>query len=314
MRNAILPLLFLTLAGCAKAPVATTTDLVAQDSLCTSPDGWHAVVQRDPKFVVFGESHGTREAPAFFGSLACSLATDGEVILIAIEFSPYHNDALQDAWNADEEDFDNLLLQAGWRGRRDGVGSEAMFEMVRDLHRLKKAGYAIDITAFSGAGSEDQREKFAHLPGQGPHEAAQAENVANAAEKRSYDRVLVLVGNLHAEKQPIDLGRGAFDPMAKRLGAYGSVLSLNVKYDAGTSWSCQLRADFDPKIDGSPTDADIECGPHPAGATGSFNRNAFIEVVDQTPDSAETGFDGFFWLGPITASPPKAPTEDEITR
>lgn len=310
MRNAFLHLLFLALAGYAKATVASTTDLVTHDSLCTSPDGWDAVVERDPKFVVFGELHGTREAPAFFGSLACSLATDGEVILIAIEFSPYYDDALQEAWKADEEDFENLLLQAGWRGRRDGVGSDAMFKMVRDLHRLSRAGYAIDVTAFNGAGSEDQREKFAYLPGQGPHEAAQAENVATAAEKRSYDRVLVLVGNLHAEKQSIDLGRGAFDPMAKRLGAYGSIVSLNVRYDAGTNWSCQLRGDFDPKTDGSPTDDDIECGPHPAGATGSFDRNAFIEVGDQTADTAEASFDGFFWLGPITASPPKAPMDD----
>lgn len=314
MRKSIRPLLFLATTGCAKVPVPSTTDLVAHDKLCTSPDGWDAVMERDPKFVVFGELHGTREAPAFFGSLACSLAIDGEALLIAIEFSPHYDEALHKAWNADEEDFENLLLQAGWRGRRDGVGSEAMFEMVRSLYLLKRAGYAIHITAFNGAGSEAQRSKFAHLAAQGPHEAAQAENIATAAAKRSYDRVLVLVGNLHAEKQPIDLGGGAFDPMAKRLQAYGSVLSLNVKHDAGTSWSCQLRADFDLKTDGNPTDDDIECANHPTGATGSFDRNAFIDVRDQTTGSAETSFDGFFWLGPITASPPKAPTEAETTR
>jgi len=310
----LLPLLLLAFAGCATTPGASTTDLVMQDSLCASPDGWDAVVEHDPEFVVFGELHGTREAPAFFGSLACSLAKKGKVILIAIEFSPLYDDELQEAWNADEEDFENLLLQAGWRGRSDGVGSEAMFEMVRDLHRLRSSGYAIDIVAFNGAGSADQRARLAHLPSQGPHEAAQAENIATAAEERAYDRVLVLVGNLHAHKQPIDFGRGAFDPMAKKLGTYGPVLSLNAKYGVGTSWSCHLRADFDPKTDGSATDDDIECGPHPAGATGSFNRKGFIELYDQTTGPVDANFDGFFWLGPITASPPKAPTEDGVTR
>lgn len=310
MRNLTLSLFLLAVAGCAKAPVVSTANLIEQNTQCASPDGWDAVAEHDPDFVVFGELHGTREAPAFFGSLACSLALEGQTLLIAIEFSPYHNDALQKAWNAEEEDFENLLLEAGWRGRLDGVGSNAMFKMVRDLYRLRRAGYVIDITAFNGAGSADQRARFVQLPGQGPHEAAQAENIANAAQKRSYDRVLVLVGNLHAEKQPIDFGTGAFDPMARRLARYGSVVSLNVKYGSGNSWSCQLRPDFDHKNDGDPTDDDIECASHPATATGSFDRNPFISLNDPIASHTAPSFDGFFWLGPITASAPKAPTED----
>lgn len=314
MRHSILPLLFLALTGCAKVPIDGATKRAAPESFCQTPDGWDAIAKRDPQFVVFGETHGTREAPAFFGSLACSLALDGEALLIAIEFSPYYEDALQDAWNADEADFEELLLKAGWRGRPDGVASEAMFEMVRNLHRLKRAGHAIDITAFNGAGSEDQRARFAHLPGQGPHEAAQAENIAAAARKKAFDRVLVLVGNLHAEKQPVDIGSGAFDPMARRLADHGRVLSLDMRHGPGTSWSCQLRPDFDRTIDGRPTDEDIECASHPAGASGSFDRDPFIGLRDQAGSPAAPRFDGFFWLGPITASPPKAPIKDNSAR
>lgn len=259
-------------------------------NMCASPDGWYSVAARDPEFVVFGEEHDTNETPALFASLACSLAKKGERLLIAIEFSPNHDVALQNAWNADQEQFETLLLDAGWRGRHDGVGSEAMFTMVRDLHRLRLGGYTIDITAFNGAGNEDQRIRFAELPGQGPHEAAQAENIANAAQARSYDRVLVLVGNLHAMKKPYSLGSGRFDPMARRLEAYGSVLSFRMKHGGGTTWSCQR-----------------DCTANAAKANGSFDREPFIAFNDRETDWLDSRYDGFYWIGPISASPPKAP-------
>jgi len=261
------------------------------------PEGWDAIAARDPEFVVLGEFHGTREAPAFFGSLACSLARKGERLLIAIEFSPLHNAALQNAWSADEAQFEDVLLAAGWRGRPDGVGSEAVFGMMRDLHRLRLEGYSINIVAFNGARDADQRARFAGLLGQGPHEAAQAENIAMAARGGRYDRVLVLVGNLHAMKQSYNIGSGAFDPMARRLEAYGSVVSLRMKHGGGTAWNCQR-----------------DCGVHTAKANGSLEREPFIALHDRkgkwrevANDWLDAYFDGFYWLGPVSASPPKAP-------
>lgn len=303
-------LLGVALTACAKESGLRASSVTLPNDECALPEGWQSISARDPDYVVFGETHGTREAPAFFYSIACSLARDGERLLVAIEFSPFYDQALQDAWNADAGQFESRLLQAGWRGRIDGVASEAMFEMVRGLHRLRQAGYSIDITAFNGAGDEEQRSRLANLPGQGPHEAAQAENIAAAAKARCYDRVLVLVGNLHAEKQTIELGNGAFDPMAKRLEAYGSVLSLDMRYGAGTSWSCRLRSDFDRAGASPPADSDIDCSVHQEKANGSFGPRPFVALTDDPDDPRNENFDGFFWVGPIMASPPKAPTKE----
>lgn len=294
MRVIISILICVAIAGCMKMQPVRASETVEQKNNCVFPKGWDAVATRDPEFVVFGEQHGTREAPAFFGALACSLARNGERLLIAIEFSLYYNNALQIAWSADEEQFEDLLLDAGWRGRPDGVGSQAMFAMVRDLHRLRLEGYAIDITAFNGVRSEGQRARFADLPSQGPHEAAQAENIASAAEAGSYDRVLVLVGNLHAIKQPHNFGSGHFDPMARRLETYGSVLSFQMKHGGGTNWSCQR-----------------DCGVNTAAADGSFQREPFIALNNGETDWLDSKFDGFYWIGPISASPPKAPNYQE---
>lgn len=257
---------------------------------CVLPHGWETVAARDPDFVVFGELHGTNEGPAFFGSVACGLARNGERLLIAIEFSSYHNAALQNAWNADEEQFEALLLNAGWRGRPDGVASQAMFQMAQRLHRLRLKGLEVDIVAFNGAKDDAQRARFADLPSQGPHEAAQAENIAQAASAVDYDRVLILVGNIHAMNQPYNFGGGSFDPMAMRLAEYGSVLSLNMKHGGGEHWSCQR-----------------DCGVHSARANASIDGQPFLSLDAKSDDWSDERFDGFYWIGPISASPPKAP-------
>ena len=309
MRIAVPTLILVATAACTSMPANQLSDLARNEADCAAPTGWHAISERDPDFVVLGELHGTREAPEFFGSLACNLASNGQRLLIGIEFSPFYEEALQEAWNANEADFESLLLEAGWKGRPDGVASEAMFEMVRKLHRLKRAGHAIDITAFNGIGSETQRKKFDSLPGQGPHEAAQAENLAMAAAAGRYDRVLVLVGNFHATRRSMDFGTGLFEPMAKRLERYGSVVTLTARNAPGTSWNCQPREGYDAQKDGPPTNDDIRCDARATGGFDSLGSDRFISLYENNMDPEGTGLDGFFWIGEITASPPQAPLE-----
>lgn len=197
-------------------PPSDNGDIAAdEDAECTIPEGWQDVAEREPRHVVFGELHGTRQAPAFLGSLACALARKGERILVAIELSFKDDPALQAAWNSSQDSFDEAVLLGGWAERADGVGSEAMFDLVGGLYRMKERGFEIGITAFSGPRDANQRHRFSHLPGQGPHEAAQAENIHRAARSGDYDRVLILVGDLHALKVRVDGFGPAFDPMAR---------------------------------------------------------------------------------------------------
>lgn len=138
-----------------------------------------------------------------------------------------------------------------------------MFEMLSGLYRLRSEGYAIGIVAFNGVREEVQRARFADLPSQGAHEAAQAENIGSAARAGSYDKVLTLLGNLQALMGPPNFGSGRFDPMAKRLEAYRSVLSFSMKYTVGTNWSCRRN-----------------CAANLAEANASFGREPFIALLD----------------------------------
>lgn len=277
---------------------------------CTLPQGWTEVEERDPRFVVFGELHGTNEAPQLIEDIVCALAERGESVLLAIEINSNENDALQDAWRGTHDQFTDALEDAGWRGRSDGVASLAMAELVTRAHALKSSGFNVAVTAFNGAKDDEQSAQFADLPGQGPHEAAQAANIAAATEQGRFDRVIVLVGSLHARLSPVTMGDTTFEPMAQKLNAYGSVIGLTMINAPGTSWNCQL----DPAVEfvpGEPLPPDaVKCGEYRAGGLPDLERAPFISFDAYPGRERDERFDGFFWVGPISASAPAFPAEE----
>ena len=274
---------------------------------CDPPAGWDLVAKRSTRFVIFGEVHGTAEAPAFVGDVACALAFQGERLLIAIEQNPADDAALQAAWALPDDRFAAALAQVGWAGRQDGVASRAMFALLLRLHRLREGGRAIDVVRFNGARDAAQAARFAALPGQGPHEAAQAQNIRSADAGR-YDHVLVLVGNLHAGKQPVERGGVTFEPMAMRLAPGGASTSLVMRHGGGTMWNCLLRPGF-ALVPGKPLPAGaLDCGAHPAVAVAAVPGPAPSIGLGEAPGAMpDPAYDGWFWLGRITASPPQRP-------
>lgn len=286
----------------------------AQDTLepaaCTAPEGWDEVTERNPEFVIFGELHGTTEAPALIARILCAEAMSGHRVLLAVEHSAYYNSGWQEAWKLPTEAFRAALPNLGWRGQEDGVASEAMLSLVLGAHALQNKGAVIDIVAFNGARDSAQKARFADLPSQGPHEAAQAENVAEAAASKDYDRVIVIVGGLHAATAPLSIGGPPFEPMAMRLRDYGTVLSLAMQHAGGKSWNCQLAPGRQPAPGQPVTDEMVACAAFPSGAEGASDRPPHITVGEFADPNLERRFDGTFWLGPISASPPAFPQEN----
>ena len=276
---------------------------------CDPLSGWDTVAEAaDGRFLVIGETHGTVEAPAAVAEYVCA-ASETRSILVAIEFTSTSNDDFQRAWDLSHTEFADALRSEvpDWQGREDGVASQAMFEMLVRLHALKTAGREIAIVAFNGAKDDTQRAKFAHLPGQEPHEAAQAENIRAGWEASAYHQAIVLVGAFHAEKASRPAGGGpAIRPMAMQVGAPEDVISLRMVHEGGENWGCQLdvAADFDPT---KPVTEDmVSCAAHPAGGWPSVPPSGFY--LEHSPD--KEAFDGVLALGPISASPPAVPKKD----
>lgn len=273
-------------------------------SICPLPAGWDAVAARKPRFIIFGEIHGTQQAPAFVGDVACALASRGERILVAVEHSSTENAAFQKAWRLPEVRFASQLKQAGWASRDDGVGSKAMLALLVRLHRLARRGRLIDIVAFNGPKNEAQARRFSHLSGQGPHEAAQAENIRVAALAHPYNYIVVLVGNVHARKRIVRYGDEAFEPMAMQVGPSASTVTLSMEAAGGTAWSCQLKPNIQHEP-GKPLSADaIVCGSFPYAGSVDLGRKPFISLTGLLGADRPPDYDGFFWLGKVSASTP----------
>ena len=269
---------------------------------CDPMPGWEEVARAsEGRYLVLGETHGTVEAPAMLAEYVCALADNGPV-LVGIEFTSTTNAAFQRAWAAPHGAFRQTLFAqvSEWGERSDGVASTAMLAMLERLHALKEAGAQIDIVAFNGANGDAQRAAFAGLPGQEPHEAAQAANIREAAQGRPYSHVVVLVGSFHAGKQAVTLGGVETRPMAMLLAERERVLSLAMHTGGGATWNCQLAvdADFDPTV--PVTDDMVECASHAIAPNRTERERGFH--LDS--EMSQHGYDGVFALGPVTASPP----------
>lgn len=274
---------------------------------CSLPAGWDTVVGTQAHYVVFGELHGSAETPAAVGQIACALADRDKPVLVAVELAD--NAGLQRAWSEPQPRFAAAALQAmpEWKTRNDGVTSQAMLDMLTALHALKDAGRKVDVIAFNDT-AKARSTRFKDLPGQGPHEAGQAENIRAADAARAYDRVLVLVGNYHARKRLIAPGGVSYEPMAMRLAEPARIVSVYVANSGGQTWTCIMKGGIRPK--GPMTDAMVDCGPHPVGTVQDWTGPQRIVATNgvEGPGNPAGAYDATLLIGPVTASPPaKAP-------
>lgn len=273
---------------------------------CKSMKGWDAIAARNPRYVIFGEGHGTQEAPNLFGSAVCDLAERGKSILVAVELYSTSDATLQAAWNGPDKDFRSAVLKDGWAGRDDGVASVALLDMLCRLHKLRSDGRHISVVAFSGSKDDAQRRRFSNLSGQDIDEAASAENISTAAKNGRYDYVMVLVGNVHARKLAV-LHRGeSFSPMAVHLKRSGRIVTLNMVTSGGFAWNCTMKPNGGAPAQGALTSDMMECGSQPISKEASFQGLPVMGLGALPGMEPDPNYDGFFWVGTVSPSPPAA--------
>ena len=269
--------------------------------------GWDAISVGRPDYIVFGEVHGTQEAPLLFGRVAGELAQQGKNILIAVELSSAENARYQAAWNGPHDRFAASLPDIDWVGGQDGRTSVAMLSMLTHLHALKAGGARLALVPFNGFRDEEQQKRLETPGSQAGHDAAQAENIAAARAAGQYDHVLVLVGNLHARTVEVE-GRGpTFQPMAMRLRETGRLVALTMAYASGTTWDCSLRDGVRLLPGQKVTDAMLDCGSHPSPGLAGFPNTPHFALGPMPGAPHGDAYDGHFWLGEISASPPAKP-------
>ena len=197
----LLPFLMLTGASYASAdePVSLCRDVEGAEALLSKPE---------KRYIIFGERHGTTEAPSLFADLAC-LASAKRPLIVGLEMEADQQPAL-DAFLASDG---SAAAKHAWRRAkhwqlRDGRGSNAMWMMIERLRQLKAEGRDLTAIAFMHqAPTVESRE-------QGMADAWHA-----ALDARKDARLLILVGSVHAESEPIgqSVPAASFVPQRARL-------------------------------------------------------------------------------------------------
>ena len=246
---------------------------------CTPIPAWEEVIaEKDPQYIVIGELHGTEEMPAIFADAVCLTAQEGPVA-VALEV-PDRDQPIIDAFLVSDggEAARSELLQSLWfqNSFKDGRSSEAMFTLIERLRQMYQAGSITGVTAFRYVPENEALSS-------GEYEQRVAGLIMAAASQS--ERVLVLVGNVHAQTSEVIFGDRTYLPMAGNLPREDT-LSLLLVDNGGDSWNCT----------GNPTICGVSSyngpdEPHTRGVSIS--------------DNPDLPYDAMLYLGvPTTASLP----------
>ncbi|MGA0544467.1 hypothetical protein ACO2Q1_04275 [Brevundimonas sp. VNH65] len=234
---------------------------------------------RPERVIVVGEIHGTAEAPAAIGEMAC-VAVQNEPVIVALELE----DTLQPTLDAFLAAPDAMSARAVLTGSsllnrkyQDGRSSQAMLNLIERLRRLKTEGFDVSIHAF-----QPQSLPRGETLDQSWYELNMAFALAQARHQRPDARVMALMGNFHARKTPFHVFPAGGVPAAGHLPA-GETFSLTIAQQGGSAWTC----------------GDTECGAGPV--LERYDPEARGVIFKPSEDGA---YDGVLALGVWSASPP----------
>jgi hypothetical protein len=255
-------------AICAAGPVAAET--------CAATEAVPAAVL-DAPFLVLGDVHGTREVPEFVAAYLCTASGKGRKLTLALEF-PSSEQRTIDTFMASDgrpEDVTRFTSAAIWHTpMQDGRTSAAMLRMYQSIRALRAGGADIKLVAIDDDVPQSQRDGI------------MADNLRTELRQSAGRQVVTLIGALHAIRNKGKRNAPDYESMVYKLADQGP-LSLTVGTAGGTAWVCQGNR------------------PDTCHATAwNINRVNPAPATPFTlvPPSAQ--FDGLFYVGPTTASPP----------
>lgn len=189
------------------------------------------------RLVVLGEMHGTREIPLLAGDLVEHWSKAGPVLL-ALEIPAREHSALREVVTGGGTDalIDGLRQRPWWAlppEQSDGRRSEEVLSLVRHIGALRSAGRDVALLPF------DPRDIRCYE--RGNCEAAMAHVLRRAYDALPAGRIVVVVGNLHAMRQPPADPASPFagmTPMTAQLRDLVPV-SIDIIAERGQFWACQ---------------------------------------------------------------------------
>ena len=253
--------IFLTACGHQPRPPISTRNCPAPQGLPTG------------KLLLFGEVHGSVEAPKLISDLTCSISNSTEVA-IGLEIPSQDQPLIDNYLNSQGTRADVVALTSSvfWQKGRDGRSSAAMLQLIEDIRALKKEGRAVDLFAFDDQPGTKLERNVA---------IANGIRRFHAGHKDAY--IIALMGNIHAMQSEMTMSSGVLVPSGILLSDLSPV-SILITYPPGTTWACMPV-----------------CGVQSLTPKISATRSSGFKEGASTD-----GYSHSFMLSSITASPPAA--------
>lgn len=227
--------------------------------------------------LLFGDLHGTCEMPRFIGDVVTALVAR-EPVVLALELRADQAPSIPAFLASDGSDAARaaMLRDDWWQGPFfDGRNSVAMLELLETARRLIASGALLEVLCFDAARPPSYEIELEL------REETMARTVIAHRAARPDAIFVVFAGNLHTRRAEWE-GLPGFAWMAMRMARAGvEFTTLDTRYRAGTAWNCGID-------------------PASCGITSVIG-------VDGTPGiylAPDRGHDGYYDVGPITASPP----------
>lgn len=250
---------------------------------CAPIEGVDAILGNPSlRWLVVGEMHGTREAPASFGDLVCAASQHGRKVVVALEY-PIAEQERIDAFLVSDGSpgaRSRLLSSSFWQSGKDGRSSGAALLLLDRLRSMKQAGAITGVVAIQPSGRNVSAANY---------EKEMARLVRQASVEDAL--TIALVGNAHAQIAPRP-SAGGTDYMAMAgLLRRDQTKALLTAGNGGAAWNCQTSG----SVDGKP-----DCAAHPLDQP----RKQYPRGINLIGGSGAR-YDGYLNVGrPFTASPP----------
>lgn len=208
-------------------PAVTLAAESSAPSACTSAFATPPEVAEE-SLVIFGELHGTNEAPALVAEFVCQALKSGRSAGVGLEISSREQPSIDSYLSSSGTPADRAALLRGafWhRSFQDGRSSAAMANLIESLRRLKAASPAVQVVAMASS-----------LPGMRP-DASMAQTLKEAMDTSARDQWVVLVGNVHASKVSLIANNPKYQSLSYHL-ASAHPFSVNIEFGSGSAWNC----------------------------------------------------------------------------
>ena len=178
--------------------------------------------------IIVGEVHGYVEPPKLIEALICHSLKANYRTVFGIEISQDRAKDINDYVNSSGDTYakNKILSDSRWLSIGDGRQTQATFDILNSVRNYRSHDYPISTMSFVPSNA-DLNSLLAQPNFSAAYEKSLAKNITDSFEMQQPDKMIVLVGNLHAKNGEGKFAGQTYPLMATHMKATQTI-TLNV--------------------------------------------------------------------------------------